>query len=392
MSNFTKSDLETILPCSILGNKYIYGLSNMVQTKAGTYQTIFIGDTQYYITPECNIGTHPTGTYVPMTPIQRQLVSQDKDEDQTKLRQHLEEIYGDSFKVDRHGSISKFSVIIAKLFCALETSSNQREIANLFNILDGLYPDVLTNMYILHRRGHVFDIGLPAHMTFGFHNMDLHINMITGNQIFVYNPLGNNCTVVLNPTSNGDNVLAELLTVMSNLIDLNDVCIRVGDQGGRTPKEEEEDIEDFIESLHDVVGRQLDESRLKLRLKLEHMLTALKIMEVYHGPTQIDNLSETVYCGTMGDETEIYFIGEDVPSKVLSKSAQMVRMESMIISRPGSIDLNPTDILELIPSDNLMYKMLDNLVQEVKEYLKDYRLNCNKLKDMRQYLPDEKDV
>lgn len=395
MSNdikLSRESLEQILSCPILGDKYIYNFSSMIQTKAGTHQTLFIEDTQYYITHDCKLSLTHVGPRIPMTPKERVLVSEERDKDQSKLKQHLKEIYGDRFLPARYPPLFEFTVgiTIAKLFQALDTSGSQRKIPNLFKIVDRhIYPDALINMYILHHRGHVFDIALPVQMTHGFYNGDLHVKMGAGNQTFVYDPVVNDCTVELNPVANGENVLIELMLLMINLVAFDDLCLS-GDKDEESVTEE--DSEDFIESLHDVIGRQLNESKRALRLKLEHMLTTLKIMEVYHGPTQIDNLSETVYRGTAGDETEIYFIGEDVSSKVLSKPAQIARMESMIISRPGSLDLNPSDILELIPSDNLMYPMLDGLIQEVKECLKDYRLNCNKLKDMRQYQPDEKDV
>ena len=395
MSNdikLSRESLEQILSCPILGDKYIYNFSSMIQTKAGTHQTLFIEDTQYYITHDCKLSLTHVGPRIPMTPKERVLVSEERDKDQSKLKQHLKEIYGDRFLPARYPPLFEFTVgiTIAKLFQALDTSGSQRKIPNLFKIVDRyIYPDALINMYTMHRRGHGFDIALPVRMTHGFYNGDLRVKMGAGNQTFVYDPVENDCTVELNPVANGENVLIELMLLMMNLVAFDDLCLS-GDKNEESVTEE--DSEDFIESLHDVIGRQLDDSKRALRLKLEYMLTTLKIMEVYHGPTQIDNLSETVYRGTAGDETEIYFIGEDLSSKVLSKPAQIARMESMIISRPGSLDLNPSDILELIPSDNLMYPMLDGLIQEVKECLKDYRLNCNKLKDIRQYQPDEKDV
>ena len=397
MSNdikLSRESLEQILSCPILGDKYIYNFSSMVQTKAGTHQKLFIGDTQYYITHDCKLSLTHVGPRIPMTLKERVLVSEERDKDQSKLKQHLKEIYGDRFLPARHGPNAEFTVslIIAELFRVLKASGNQRKIPNLFTIVNRYtYPDALANLYIWHRRAYGFNIALPEQMSVDVRSKSLRIKMVTGNQTFVYSPSDNDCTVELNPAANGENVLMELMLLMTNLVVLDDLYL-LGDAGGESVAEEEEDSEDFIESLHDVIGRQLNESERALRLKLEHMLTTLKIMEVYHGPTQIDNLSETVYRGTAGDETEIYFIGEDVSSKVLSKPAQIARKESMIISRPGSLDLNPSDILELIPSDNLMYPMLDGLIQEVKECLKDYRLNCNKLKDIRQYQPDEKDV
>ena len=396
MSNdikLSRESLEQILSCPILGDKYIYNFSSMVQTKAGTHQKLFIEDTQYYITHDCKLSLTHVGPRIPMTPKERVLVSKERDKDQSKLKQHLKEIYGDRFLPARYPPLFEFTVgiTIAKLFQALDTSGSQRKIPNLFKIVDRYtYPGALANLYIWHRRGYGFNIALPEQMSVDVRSKSLRIKMATGNQTFVYCPSDNDCTVELNPVANGENVLMELMLLMTNLVVLDDLYL-LGDADGESVAEEE-DGEDFIESLHDVIGRQLDDSKRALRLKLEHMLTTLKIMEVYHGPTQIDNLSETVYRGTAGDETEIYFIGEDVSSKVLSKPAQIARMESMIISRPDSLDLNPSDILELIPSDNLMYPMLDGLIQEVKECLKDYRLNCNKLKDMRQYQPDEKDV
>lgn len=389
---FSKADLEKILSCSILGDAYIYSLSSMVQAKSGIHQTLFINSTQHYITYDCQIGLAPAGLRVPMTPKQRVSVCQEHDEDQSKLITHLKHAYGNQFTEKRYGTLPEFTITIAKLFHVFKASGNKRRIPSIFTVVDKhTYRDALTNMYILHRRGHVFNIILPNWMSIAFQDGKLNIKTVAGNQVFQYDVATNDCTVELNPVANGENVLAELMIVVSNLIALNDLFLSREGFEVCPPVEEASGSDDFIESLHDIIRRQYDESRNALRLKLEHMLTSLKIMEVYHGYTKIDKVSETVNRVNGGDETEIRFVGSDIPSKILLKPAQVSSRELMVISRADALDFSPDRVLELLPSDNLMYPMLDTLIKEVKNCLNDYRRSCKKVSDMREYLPNDGD-
>lgn len=389
MSNFTKTELEIILASSILGDKYIYSFSNMAQTKAGTRQTLFIGDIQYYVTPDCQLAFTTTGLRAPMSPKQRVIVSRQYDFDQSKLIAHLKDIYGEQFTESRYGPLPEFTLTIAKLSHAYTENEPKRIIYHLFSIVDKhKYSNVLTNMYILHQRGHIFNISLPDWMSTGFYNGNIHIKTTAGNQTFQYSLSDNDCAVELNPVANGENVLTELMLVMSNLIALNELSLSQSDSEANM--KEEEGV-DFIESLHDVARYHCDTSLKSLRLKLERMLTSLKLMGVYHGHTQIDKISEMVNRGNRGGEVEVHFIGSDISSKVLLIPARVAQSELITICTPGKLDFNPSHILELMPPDNLMYPMLDGLIEEAKEGLNDYRLNCKRLNDMQEYLPEDGD-
>lgn len=152
---------------------------------------------------------------------------------------------------------------------------------------------------------------------------------------------------------------------------------------------EEEREETQIESLHELIHNENIYNRGELRKYLEKLLVALSLMEVYHGPVVIDDLGVINRRGNGDDDILIKFKDCEDVGRLIHKMKGLTSQATIVFEVTGVFDLNPNDVLDIIPTDNLMYPMLNGLIEDVVNCLDKYSSTSIKVRNLQRFKKDD---
>lgn len=153
---------------------------------------------------------------------------------------------------------------------------------------------------------------------------------------------------------------------------------------------QQEEIEEIqIESLHELLHKENTHDRTELRKNLEKLLVALNLMDVYHGPVVIDDLGVLNRRGNGDDDIPIKFKDCDDTGTLVYKMRRVTRKATVELQRTGQFDLNPDEVLDLIPDDNLMRPMLSGLIKDVVNSFDKYASSSIKISNLQRFKKDD---
>lgn len=153
---------------------------------------------------------------------------------------------------------------------------------------------------------------------------------------------------------------------------------------------QQEEIKEIqIESLHELLHKENTYDRVELRKHLEKLLVALNLMGVYHGPVVIDDLGVLNRRGSGDDAIHIKFKDCDDTGTLVYKMRRVTSKATVELQRTGQFDLNPDEVLDLIPDDNLMHPMLSGLIEDVVNGFDKYVSSSIKISNLQRFKKDD---